>query len=87
MEQIHGSTGTTEVTTIINMIIGTVQVVGVFVAIAFLIFIGIKYMVAAPGERAEIKKHLVAYVTGAVVMFGAAGILEIIEQFAIGATS
>ena len=47
MAQIHGSTGTTEVTKIINMIIGTVQVVGVFVAIAFLIFIGIKYMVAA----------------------------------------
>lgn len=44
-------------------------------------------MVASPGERADIKKHLVAYVVGAMVLFGGAGILEIIERFAIGATA
>ena len=82
-----GSNGTSEVTSIINMIIGTIQVVGMFVAVAFLIFIGIKYMVASPGEKADIKKHLVAYVVGAIVMFGAAGLLEIIEKFALNVTA
>lgn len=82
-----GMAGEDEAKKIINVIIGTIQVVGVFVAVAFLIFIGIKYMVASPGEKADIKKHLVAYVVGAVVMFGAAGILEIIEKFALSATA
>ena len=47
--------GITEATNIINMIIGITQIVGMFVAVAFLIFIGIKYMVASPGEKADIK--------------------------------
>ena len=86
-DDVTGVAGTDKVAKIINMIIGTIQVVGVFVAIAFLIFIGIKYMVASPGEKADIKKHLVAYVVGAIVMFGAAGLLEIIETFALNATA
>jgi hypothetical protein len=47
-----------------------------------LVVLAIKYMSAAPGDKAEIKKHAVVYVTGAIVLFGSAGILSIIEQFA-----
>ena len=85
--QKSGMSGQDKVNKIINIIIGAIQVVGVFVAVAFLIFIGIKYMVAKKKKKADIKKHLVAYVVGAMVMFGTAGILEIIEIFADKATS
>ena len=44
--------------------------------------VAIKYMSAAPGERAEIKKHAVPFVVGAVVLFASSGILTIIQQFA-----
>lgn len=71
----------------LNLAIRVVQTIGMFVAIAFLIFIGMKYVVASPSERADLKKHLVAYVAGAVVMFGAVGLLEIIETFAENATA
>ena len=71
----------------INLAIRVVQTVGMFVAVAFLIIIGIKYVAASPSERADLKKHLVAYVAGAVVMFGAVGLLEIIEAFAETATA
>ena len=47
-----------------------------------LVVLAIKYMSAAPGDKADIKKHAVVYVTGAVVLFGSAGILSIIEKFA-----
>ena len=40
-------------------------------------------MYASPGDRAQIKNHLTVYVIGAVVMFSAAGILEIIKNFFI----
>ena len=44
--------------------------------------VAMKYMSSAPGDRAEIKKHAVIYVVGAIVLFGSAGILEIIQKFA-----
>ena len=44
--------------------------------------LAMKYMSAAPGEKATIKKHAAVYIVGAIVLFGAAGILNIIETFA-----
>ncbi len=38
-------------------------------------------MQAAPGEKADIKKSAVVYVIGAVILFGAVGIMETIKQF------
>ena len=67
---------------IAGTILGIVQVVGVAVAIIMLIMLAIKYMSSAPNDRAEIKKHAVVYVVGAVVLFASAGILEIIKGFA-----
>lgn len=59
-----------------------VQVVGVGVAVIMLIILAIKYISAAPSDKAEIKKHAVVYVVGAVVLFASAGILTIIQNFA-----
>ena len=52
--------------------------------IAMLVLVAIKYMTSAPGEKADIKKHAVIYVVGAVVMFASTGILGIIQKFATG---
>lgn len=70
----------------VNRIIGAaltvVQVVGVGVAVIMLIVLAIKYISAAPGDKADIKKHAVVYVVGAVVLFAASGILQIVKNFA-----
>ena len=52
------------------------------VAITMLLVLAMKYMSAAPSEKADIKKHAVVYVVGAVVMFAASGLLTIIGNFA-----
>ena len=65
-----------------GMVLAVVQAVGVAVAIIMLIAVAIKYMSSAPNDRAEIKKHAIVYVVGAVIMFGASGILGIISEFA-----
>lgn len=67
---------------IVTSIINIVKIVATGVAIIMLTVLAIKYMSAAPGDKADIKKHAVVYVVGAVVLFGAAGILQIIEAFA-----
>ena len=46
-----------------------------------LIVLAIKYISAAPGDKADIKKHAVIYVVGAIVLFAATGILQIIKSF------
>ena len=77
------STGVSE--SIGNMaiaILSVVQVVGMAVAVIMLIVLAIKYISAAPSDKAEIKKHAVVYVVGAVVLFAATGIMEIIKNFA-----
>ena len=67
---------------IIGSIITIVQVVGTGVAIIMLIVLAIKYISAAPGDKADIKKHAVVYVVGAIVLFAATGILGIVKNFA-----
>lgn len=66
----------------LNMVLGVVQLIGVGVAVIMLIYLGIKYMVSSVSDRAEIKKHAIVYVIGAVLMFGSAGIIDMIKKFA-----
>ena len=63
-------------------IIGVLQVIATIVAIAVLLFIGIKYLLAAPGEKANIKTVLVPYLIGAILIFATVPILEIFQSFA-----
>ncbi len=70
------------VSNIIGSIITIVQVVGMGVAIIMLIVMAIKYISAAPSEKAEIKKGATIYIVGAIVLFSASGILGIIKNFA-----
>ena len=72
---------------IVGAILTIVQVIGVGVAIIMLIVLAIKYISAAPGDKADIKKHAVVYVVGAIVLFAASGLLGIIKNFASAVTA
>ncbi len=65
-----------------STIISIARIVGVTIAIVILLVISMKYMIAAPGDRADIKKHAVNYVIGAIILFGVVGIVSIISNFA-----
>lgn len=62
--------------------ISIMRIVCVTIAIVILLAISMKYMMSAPGDRADIKKHAVHYVIGAFILFGVTGILGIIDNFA-----
>ncbi len=79
------STGTdAKVNNITATVITTIRIVGIAVAIVMLLTIAMKYMTAAPGDKADIKKSAVQYVVGAIVLFGVVGILTIISKFSTG---
>lgn len=67
---------------ILSQTVGLVRIIGVGIAIIILIVVACKYMISAPGDRADIKKHAFPFVIGAFVLFGASGILGIIVDFA-----
>lgn len=67
---------------IVGAIVSVIRIVGTGIAIIMLVAVAIKYMSSAPGDRAEIKKHAVIYVVGAIVLFGGAQLIEIIQNFA-----
>lgn len=71
------------VSNIIGGIITIAQVVGTGVAVIMLIVLAIKYISAAPSEKAEIKKSVTIYVVGAIVLFSASALLGIVKSFAI----
>ena len=69
---------------IAGSILGVAQVIGISVAIIMLIVLAIKYISAAPNDKAEIKKHAVIYIVGAIVLFGASGLLGLIRTWVEG---
>ena len=76
-----------EVAKLANTAAGTVasilRIAGVGIAVVMLLTIAMKYMTAAAGDKADIKKSAVAYVVGAIVLFAVTGILTIIEKFSV----
>ena len=78
----NSGTTYTKFNSVLNTILGIAQVIGVAVAIIMLIVLAIKYISSAPNDKAEIKKHAVMYIVGAIVLFGASGLLQIIKNFA-----
>jgi len=73
-----------KVESVVGGIIHIARIIAIGVAVIMLIAVAMKYLTAAPGDKAEIKKHAVVYVVGAIVLFGASGILDIIANFAGG---
>lgn len=71
-----------KVSSTVSVIITATRIIGVCVAVVMLLVVAMKYMTSAPGDKAEIKKSAVVYVVGALVLFGAVGILTIIGNFA-----
>ena len=70
-----------------GMVLSVAQIIGTAVAVIMLIVLAIKYISAAPNDKAEIKKHAVVYIVGAIVLFAASALLGIVKNFATGISS
>lgn len=67
---------------ILGIVLNSVRNIGLAVAIIILTVIGIKFMIASPSERANIKQYSMNYVIGAFFLIGAAGIIKIVQEVA-----
>ncbi len=73
-----------DVTNIGNQIIGIITTVGVVVAVVILLVLGIKYMMGSASEKAEYKKTMIPYLVGAILIFGASAITQVVVNIASG---
>ena len=63
-------------------VLSVVRIVATGIAIIMITYLGIKYMSAAPDEKANIKNQLIAFTIGAVVVVGATKLIDIVQGFA-----
>lgn len=71
------SNAQTTISTVGGRIMGTIQVVGIVIAVVILMVIGIKYMMGSAEEKAEYKKTMIPYIVGAVLIFAASTIANL----------
>lgn len=67
--------------TAVSKILGAIQWIGYAFAIGMLIYIGIKYTMSAANEKADLKRGLINFVIGAVIIAGAATICGWLAEF------
>jgi hypothetical protein len=72
------------ITNVAGALINIVSIVAAAIAIIMLIALGIKYVSSGVSGKAEVKKNIAGYVTGAVILFAASGILKLIQMFVDG---
>ena len=77
-DSITGGTASGTVTKTASSIWNTVLILFQILAIAAIIIAGIRYMFASADSKADIKKQLVPLVVGAVLVFGATTIIQVI---------
>lgn len=63
--------------------LGIIQTVGIVGSVIILMVAGIKYMTGSVEEKADYKKALLPYVVGAILLFSATTIANMIYQVAI----
>ena len=68
----------------IGPVLSVVRIIATGVAVIMITYLGIKYMSAAPNEKADVKKQLITFTIGAVVVIGTTSILDIIKETATG---
>lgn len=77
-----GTTGSTAVTGAANKVWSTVITIIQILAVAAVVFAGLRYMFASAEDKADIKKSMMILVIGAVLVFAATTILQFIQTAA-----
>lgn len=65
---------------VVGNVLGIIQWAGIVAAVAIAMFIGIKYITSSPEGKADVKKTLIYYVAGIVILLSASGIVTVIKN-------
>lgn len=71
----------------VNGVIGLMQLIGTGVALIIITILGIKYILASPSEKADVKKSIMPILIGCLLLFGGVNIAAAIASFASSITN
>lgn len=71
-------TGNNPLATPAKYILGIIKYVGVAICVGAIIVNGIKYVTVSPDGKAEIKKQIIMFVVGAILLFSVTTFIDII---------
>ena len=71
------------IATTINNIIGLIQLAGTGISLIVVTLLGIKYILASPSEKADVKKQIAPILIGCLLLFGAVNLVAIIADFTL----
>ena len=74
-------------TTIGQKIVSIISTVAIVISVIVLLIIGIKYMMGSASEKAEYKKTMIPYLVGAIIIFGAGAIAQVVVNLATSITT
>ncbi len=80
----NANANTGKIITLGQTVVTIMQTVGIVVAVVVLLVLGIKYMMGSAEEKAEYKKTMIPYVVGAILIFAATTIVNVVYQLANG---
>ena len=63
-----------------NTLYNVLLVIGIAVAFIWGIVLGIQFITGSLGEKADVKKNLIVYLVGCVIIFGAFGIWKLVVE-------
>ena len=81
---LNSGTANTDVEKVVGNVWGTVTLVIQILAVACVVFAGLRYMFASADAKADIKKQTTILVIGAVLVFGATWIVQLISNVTTG---
>ena len=79
-----GDVKSTEIENVGKKVIGVLQAIGIVASVVILTILGLKYMIGSAEEKAEYKKTMIPYFVGAIIVFLAPQIANIVYEFATG---
>jgi hypothetical protein len=65
---------------ILNTVIGIIQVAGTGISMIMVTLLGIKYIMASPSDKADVKKQILPLVIGAIILFASVNLVGIVAK-------
>lgn len=71
------------ISTTLNNVIGLIQIAGTGISVVMVTMLGMKYILASPSEKADVKKQIAPMLIGCVLVFGAVNLVAIVADFSL----
>ena len=79
-EDLRADTSSGKANNILGMVVRGIQYTGSGIALVVIMIYGVKYMLASPQEKADVKKQIIPIIIGCILLFGTVNLVSIVSD-------